>query len=212
MPTRADRHLRAVRLAQDCASLGARIRTIQHITGISPREVQRLFFPDPQATPRGRPPNSLEWYHAANLIDRAESSIFISMYRRLRTTGFGAGETLVSAYRGYQAICQCPHRISFDRAFDLASHTDGIWLARAPVFEVLTCSVCASEFLAAIGTSARAGNECPFCKLVQRYHADQRLQSSFPVRPVADPTTAHLGMMALFCQHRNPADDERPPE
>jgi flagellar transcriptional activator FlhC len=180
MATRADRHLSVIRLAQDCALLGARIRTIHHITGLNPRDVQRLFFNDPQAIPRGRPPNSLEWYHGANLIARAESSIFIAIYRRLRDNGFGAGETLVSAYRGYQAICQCPHRISFDRAFDLASHTDGIWLAKAAVFEVLTCPVCGSEFLTAIGTMANAADECPFCKLIQRYHTDPRLQMSFP--------------------------------
>lgn len=182
MSTRAERHLSAVKLAQDCAHLGARVRTIHHITGLNPREVQRLFFTDPQAIPRGRPPNSLEWYHAANLIARTESSIFVSIYRRLRLTGFGAGETLVSAYRGYQAICQCPHRISFDRAFDLASHTDGIWLAGAPVFDVLTCPTCGSEFLTAIGSLTAAGDECPFCKLIQRYDADPRLQASFPYR------------------------------
>lgn len=102
MSTRADRHLCAIRLAQDCAQLGARVRTIHHLTGLNPRDVQRLFFNDPQAIPRGRPPNSLEWYHGANLIARAESSIFMSMYRRLRNTGFGAAETLVSAYRGYK--------------------------------------------------------------------------------------------------------------
>lgn len=122
MSTRADRQLCAIRLAQDCAQLGARVRTIHHLTGLNPRDVQRLFFNDPQAIPRGRPPNSLEWYHGANLIARAESSIFMSMYRRLRNTGFGAAETLVSAYRGYQAVCQCPHRISFDRAFDGIAH------------------------------------------------------------------------------------------
>ncbi|MES2090797.1 MAG: FlhC family transcriptional regulator [Pseudomonadota bacterium] len=190
MSTRADRQLRALRLAQDCAQLGARVRTIHHLTGLNPRDVQRLFFNDPQAIPRGRPPNSLEWYHGANLIAKAESSIFMSMYRRLRSTGFGAAETLVSAYRGYQAICQCPHRISFDRAFDLASHTDGIWLASIPVFDVIACPTCGSDVLMAIGTLLHSGDNCPFCKLVQRYSCDPRLQASFPnqVSPAAPAT------------------------
>jgi hypothetical protein len=48
------------------------------------------------------------------------------------------------------------------------------------VFEVLTCPVCGSEFLTAIGTMANAADECPFCKLIQRYHTDPRLQMSFP--------------------------------
>ena len=127
MPTRADRHVGAILLAQQCAELGARCRTIHLITGLKPRELQWLFFSDPQATPRGRAPDSPEWYHSANLLHRAEASIFSSVYKRLRSTGFAAGEALVSAYRSYRSICQCPYRISFDRAFDLASHTDGIW-------------------------------------------------------------------------------------
>ena len=180
MSTRADRQLSAMRLARDCAQLGARVRTIHHLTGLNPRDVQRLFFNDPQAIPRGRPPNSLEWYHGANLIARAESSIFMSIYRRLRNTGFGAAETLVGAYRGYQAVCQCPHRISFDRAFDLASHTDGIWLASTPVFDVIACPTCGSDVLMAIGTLVHSGDNCPFWKLVQRYSCDPRLQASFP--------------------------------
>ena len=47
----------------------------------------------------------------------------------VRDSGFGAGESLVAAYRHYQTVCHGSCRISFDRAFDLASHTDGIWLA-----------------------------------------------------------------------------------
>lgn len=198
MPNRADRHLRALQLARACAELGARSRTIHLITGLPPALVQRLFFPDPQATPRGRPPNSLDWYHSANLIDRAESSIFIALYRRLRSTGFAAGEALISAYRAYRAICRAPPRISFDRAFDLASHTDGIWLAREAVFEVVTCPVCASQYLSALGTVPGTRGECPFCKLLQRYPADPRLQSSFPPGPPLDGPSLPPDFLGLY--------------
>lgn len=187
MPTRADRHLRAVKLAKDCAALGARVRTIHCITGLPPREIQRLFFNDPQAIPRGRPPASQDWYHSANLLFRADSSIFVATYRRLRKADFSAGEALVGAYRHYQVVCQAPHRISFDRAFDLASHTDGIWIAKSSSFSILICPTCRSEFLAALGT-VPASDGCPFCKLVQRYGTDPRVQSSFPARPLLDPT------------------------
>lgn len=215
MPTRADRHLRAVRLAKDCRDLGARGRTIHHVTGLQPRELRRLLFPDPQATPRGRAPDSPDWYHSANLLYRAESSIFISIYRRLRDSGFAAGETLVGAYRHYQSICQCPYRISFDRAFDLASHIDGIWLAKSPAFTIATCPVCGGEFLAAVGTVPSNNKQCPFCKLVQRYATDQRVQSSFPLHPLGDPTAIQLRMMALACpghKHHHGADGDRAQE
>ena len=212
MPDRADRHLRALRLARDCAELGARIRTIHLITGLAPAMVQRLFFPDPLATTRGRPPNSLDWYHSANLIARAESSIFIALYRRLRSTGFAAGEALVSAYRAYCAICRAPQRISFDRAFDLASHTDGIWLAREPVFEVLACPACESQYLSALGTLPGTRGECPFCKLLQRYPADPRLQASFPSGPPLDPAALRQGIMALWRVPGRDADADNRPE
>jgi len=205
MPTRADRHLRTVKLAKDCAELGARVRTIHCLTGLPSREIQRLFFNDPQAIPRGRPPDSPEWYHSANLLYRTDASIFAALYRRLRQTGFGAGEALVGAYRQYRSMCQTPLRISFDRAFDLASHTDGIWIAKSPSFSVVTCPSCTSEFLAALGTTPSA-DACPFCKLVQRYGNDPRVQTSFPTRPLPDPTLFQRGTMLLYGKYDSEAD------
>jgi len=202
MLTRADRQLHALRLAKDCMELGARARTIHHVTGLPPRELQRLFFPDPKVTPRGRAPDSPEWYHSANLLYRAESSIFASIFRRLRVSGFAAGDTLVGAYRHYQTICQCPLRISFDRAFDLASHTDGIWLAKSSTFSVVTCPACGSEFLAAAGTVASTNENCPFCRLVDRYDTDQRVQISFPRHSLGDPVGMQPRLVALLCPGR----------
>lgn len=215
MPTPADRHLRAVRLAKDCRDLGARRSTINHVTGLQPRVIQRMLFPDSKEAPRGRAPDSQEWYHGANLLCRTESSIFASIYRRLRGSGFAAGETLVGAYRHYQSLCQCPSRISFDRAFDLASHIDGMWLAKSPAFAISACPDCNSEFVAAVGTAASSSKHCPFCKLVQRYATDPRVQSSFPLQPLGDPTAIQMRMMALVCpghRHSRKSDADSLPE
>lgn len=214
MSVRAERQVRALRLAQDCSALGARGRTMHHVTGLTPRELQRLFFTDPALAPRGRAPDSPEWYHGANLLYRAEASIFVSVYRRLRNGGFAAGETLVGAYRQYQSVCQCPYRISFDRAFDLASHTDGIWVTDAATFSVVACSTCSSEFLASAGTIASTHEHCPFCKLVQRYACDQRVQSSFPEQPLHDAIAIQLRIMAMVCPHdaNDEASGDRPSE
>ena len=100
-PLRVERQLRALQLAKDCAALGARVRTIGHLTGLPPRELLRLLFPDREHVPRGRPPDSPEWYHGANLLYRAEASIVVALYRRLRDGGFAAAEALVAAYRHY---------------------------------------------------------------------------------------------------------------
>ena len=210
MHTRADRHLRAIRQAKDCCDLGARARTIHHVTGLTPRDVGRLFFNDPQNTPRGRAPDSPEWYHGANLLYRAEASIFIAIYRRLRASGFAAGETLIGAYRHYQTFCQCPYRISFDRAFDLASHTDGIWVAKAPVFSVVTCPVCHSEYLATFGSVATTNEDCPFCKLVKRHNTDQRIKISFPRVALGDPMLILRQVMEAVCHEHHAADANSP--
>jgi len=198
MPTRVDRQIRALAMARECAALGARVRTISRITGLNPRDLLRLLFPDPQAVPRGRSPDSPEWYHGANLICRAEASILVSVYRRLRAADLGSGQALLGAYRHYQGLCQPPHRISFDRAFDLAAHTDGLWLTESRSFSLVVCPACHSEFLAAFGSVELSNARCPFCKLLQRYGTDPRVQSSFPARPLVNPPPAQLGMLTLL--------------
>ena len=197
-PLRVDRQLRALQLAKDCAALGARVRTIGHLTGLPPRELLRLLCPDRENVPRGRPPDSPEWYHGANLLYRAEASIVVSLYRRLRDGGFAAAEALVAAYLHYGSICEPPQRISFDRAFDLAAHTDGLWLTSVQSFSLVACPSCHSEYLAAYGSAPRSNDECPFCKLVQRYGTDQRVQASFPVRPLPDLSEIELGAHRLL--------------
>jgi len=198
MQSRVDRQIRALALAKACAAHGARVRTISRITGLLPRDLLHLLFPDRQAVPRGRSPDSPEWYHGANLLCRAEASIVVAVHRRLRAADLGAGEALLGAYHHYCGVCQAPHRISFDRAFDLVAHTDGIWLTEAQSFSLVTCAKCRSAFLAAFGAVARSNDPCPFCKLVQRYGTDPRVQSSFPARPLAAPAPMQLGMLSLL--------------
>jgi hypothetical protein len=188
-PPRLERQLKALRLARDCADLGARVRTLVHLTGLPPPELRSLLSSSLRPPARGRAPDSPEWYHRANLLDRAEASITMSLYRRLRHTGFGATDALPAAYRHYRCICVHPHRISFDRAFDLAAHTDGIWIAREPAFDLVNCPSCHSHYLAAYGSTATTNESCPFCKLIRRFEADVRVQASFPYRrPMPNPT------------------------
>ena len=199
MPTRAERRLKALALARDCAALGARTRTIHHMTGLSVRETQRLFFPDPASTPRGRAPDSPEWYHKSNLLHQIEASLFVATYRRLRSTGFGAGEALVGAYKHYQSFCHHPCRVSFDRAFDLAAHADGIWIAREPSFAIVTCLLCGCDHIAPIGAIAQQTGECPFCRLIQRHDIDPRLKDCFPTPILDDSDALRKHLQAVGC-------------
>ena len=193
----AERHIRALGLAKECAALGARCRTIEYVTGLSHGEVGRLFFPDRASAPRGRPPASPEWYHSANLLNRTETSIFVSIYRRIRELDFGPAEALVSGCKHYLQVCSVRPRISFDRAFDLASHMDGLWIVRVPNFSLLTCPACTSQYVASPSALPPTNHDCPFCKLVKRYPRDPRLQTSFTVKAMPDVSAMEFGVIAL---------------
>lgn len=197
MSTRGDRQLQAMQQAKQLAELGARLKTIHVVTGMPPRQVHSLFFPDAQTIPRGRAPDSPEWYHSANLILRTDACLIGAKFRQLRIQGLTAGEALILAYRAYQSATEPPCRISLDRAFNLVSYIDGIWLARAPTLTILTCPGCGCEFLAAVGTIVRPGKACPFCKLLERFHVDHRIQSAYPARLAIEMTERQLGMVAL---------------
>jgi len=195
--TYAERHIRALKLAKKCAALGARSRTIEFVTGLAHSEVTRLFFSDRRAPTQGRAPDSPDWYHSANLINRAEASIFVSVYRRIRDLGFGPDEALVGGYKHYMACCPGSPRINFDRAFDLACHIDGLWTVRVPNFTLLTCPTCTSQYVASPGARPVTNHDCPFCKLIKRYPRDARLQTSFPVKPIPDFSVMEFGVIAL---------------
>lgn len=185
---RVARHIRALGVAKECAALGARSRTIEHVTGLGGADVRRLLFDDRASAPPGRAPASPEWFHGATLLDRAEASIFLSIYRRVRDLGFGPADALVAAYKHYLHVCSTRPRVSFDRAFDLASHVDGIWLAVAVSFVLVTCPTCASEYAASPGEDSMTNRDCPFCKLIKRYPRDAGLQASLPRKSVRIPT------------------------
>jgi flagellar transcriptional activator FlhC len=198
MATSIDREIHALSLARSCAAFGARVRTISHVSGLLPRTILRLLFPDPSLIPRGRCPDSREWYHGANLLYRAEASIVMSLHNRLCNSGFGGSEALLGAYRQYLGVCQPPARISFDRAFDLAAHTSGLWLKQSPSFSLLVCAECRCEFLVPIGAVCSERERCPFCGLLRRYRSDARLQSSYPTAPLKLPSETEIGMLALL--------------
>lgn len=196
--SRIERRLRVLATAQACVCLGARVRTVTCLTGLPHREVLQHFFPERLSVPRGRSPDSPEWYHSANLLDRAEASIVLALVSRLQAAGLPPVEALLGAYRHYQGLRPPPRRISFDRAFDLVAHTDGRWLVQERSFCVISCPACQAEHLTAIGTVARLGGPCPFCALLKRYRADPRLQAWFPTREMVVPSVAELGMRELL--------------
>ncbi|HVR52861.1 MAG: hypothetical protein DI587_03545 [Variovorax paradoxus] len=177
--SRVDLRMRALSLARDCAALGARVRTLQHLTGLHPRELRYLLFNAQQHPPRGRAPDTREWYHSANLLQRMQASVVVSTFVRLRSLDFAPEQALVTAYRHYQTLYGDAGRISFDRAFDLVAHTAGLWITSVPSFDLRACAHCASDYLDAVGVHQGHDGACPFCRMIERHRRDPRLTASF---------------------------------
>ena len=196
---RVSRHIWALRMAQECATLGARSRTIEFVTGLASTEVRRLLFPD--RAPPGRAPASPDWYHGTTLLSRAEASIFLSIYRRIRDLGFGPANALIGGYKHYLHVSSTDPRINFDRAFDLASHVDGVWVASGSSLKVVTCPTCSSEYAASLGGASGSARDCPFCKLIKRYPRDAALQASLP-RKVIDIPAKDIALSRLLTGSR----------
>ena len=102
-----ERHIRSLSIAKTCAELGARIRTVSYITGLEHNELVRLFFVDQHSAPRGRPPDSPDWYHReANLIEKVEATMVVAVYCRMRDLGFGPTDALVGGFKHYRGQCE----------------------------------------------------------------------------------------------------------
>lgn len=205
----ADRHIKSMSLARTCVDLGAHVKAVTCITGLPAYVLANFFFDDDHSPPRGRLPSSYEWFHnKANFVDKVEASIFAAIYSQVTQSECEPGEALVTAYRLYVERCTGKPRISFDRAFDLVSHLQGIWLRRQPDFTLQKCAECMSKNLMAIGELCNSTSECLFCKLVKRYPIDKRMQSIFPERQASDAIGRGAETAVLFLR---PTNDHLPP-
>ncbi|WP_195763751.1 FlhC family transcriptional regulator [Pseudoduganella rivuli] len=177
-----ERHIRALILAKQCVEFGARVRTISFITGMSHADLNELFYAGEFRRRRGRAPDATDWLHRrANIIVRAEASVFASVFEKIFKAGFDPAETMVGAYRIYTGLCAQSPRISFDRAFDLACHLKGWWAHKQPSFALYPCPACNSLYVAALGDQTTGRIGCIFCNLVSRYEREKRLQNVFQV-------------------------------
>ncbi len=180
-----DAHARALQLAQQCAAFDARPQTIAIFTGLPIREIGRYFPPERMRC--GRFPSSPEWFHTRNLLHRAEASIVVSLYRRIRELGFSPQEALLSSFQRYRNTVSEDGAISFDRAFNLVCHLDALWFVRERAFDLQSCRRCGSRYLAPLNDVSNV-DDCMFCHLVKRYRLDPRVQARFPARPLPDLT------------------------
>ncbi|MCC7704693.1 hypothetical protein IGS59_20840 [Janthinobacterium sp. GW460P] len=179
----AERHIQALQLAKSCVELGARMKTVAYLTGLSGSLLREYFYNDRPAT-GGRWPSSQDWYHMATLVQRAEASLIATIFYSLRTEhACAARKAMVCAYKMYRERWNGRSSISFDRAFELIASVEGIWTHRSRQLALHTCARCRCRYLIALGDTSADHSGCVFCKLVKRYATDSRIQLSFVSKP-----------------------------
>ncbi|MCG2583899.1 FlhC family transcriptional regulator [Massilia sp. TS11] len=174
------RHIEALQLAHACVELGARLRTIECVSGIGQLELRRIFFSNGATPPCGRQPASEDWlFERAKVPGNVEAAMFAVIFHELTESGVGVGPALIGAYRLYQARCRETPRVSFDRAFDIVCCLRGIWSSREVRLALTQCETCASRHLVPFAGCGTRQPDCPFCELLARYHKDRRLRTAF---------------------------------
>lgn len=168
--------------------LGARLSIVERVTGVERRELRKLFFApgDRQKSP-GNMPSSAEWFIQANNAEAVHIADFYARFDKLRAAMTPPAEALIKAYALYRRLNEHDKAnvLSFDRAFDLITHVDGLWTKVQPELQATICPRCQSLFIAAVGSAYSSASCCPICKLRRRCDAD--LQRNKPLRPPLRP-------------------------
>ena len=155
-------------------------------SGLNPREVLRLLFPDRLAVP-GVAHRFAGVSVADHLLYRAEDLDPSCPSTAVCVGGYPRREGRCWVPTGTTWACARRRRRS-PRRFRPCLRPGGAyrWVVAHGIasFSLVVCPVCRSEFLAAYGAVALSNHDCPFCKLVQRFGTDARVQSSFPARPL----------------------------
>lgn len=175
------RHIDALQLARECIELGARMSTVELISGIGQGQLKRLFFAHGEMPPCGRRPNAPDWlFERAKVEGAAEASLVAVIFEELHHAGTTYTCALVAAYRLYRARCVSTPLVSFDRAFDVICCLYGLWTSRTVELQLHRCSACGSRYLGSMNSSSVKAAKCPFCVLLRR-HTHERHQAEAPI-------------------------------
>lgn len=178
--------LRALETARECVILGARPRTIAHLTGLTPGYILRAVYCERYPAPIGRPQYSEDFFFKTTRRLQAEACFLATHYRRLTREGFMQADALIAAFRHHRAT-QPDSTFGFDQAFFLISRLDGIWAATKSGLSFVECLNCRSPYLAPHGMAQR--DSCPVCRTDWRLksRARARVRASSPPAPPVDP-------------------------
>jgi flagellar transcriptional activator FlhC len=185
-----DRRAKTLLRAKELVLLGARLSTVELVTGLGKYESLRMFFDRAENPPKaGRHCESTEWPFKVTLVYRCDAAIVVAGYRNCRDLRLDCAESLIQAYKNYaarfddgEAASKPKPRIDFERAFDLVRHVEGIWGVDHPDLCLVTCSECRKRYLSGPVAVLRRVASCPFCSLRDRYERDGRVRAYYPPR------------------------------
>lgn len=172
--------LRALETARQCVMLGARLRTIAHLTGLTPGYIERAVYCERYPAPIGRPQYSEDFFFKTTRRLQAEACFLATHYRRLTSEGFLPADALIAAFRHHRAT-QPESILGFDQAFFLISRLDGIWAATKCGLSFVECLNCRSPYLAPHGMPQR--DSCPVCRTDWRLKSGARARVRRPPPP-----------------------------
>ncbi len=189
IPAHKAHHWHAMALAKEAIELGARVSVVSAFTGLPKYELQRLFC-DTQ-TPGvsgGRHPWSPYWYLTRRVVVEVQAALFYACFRAIRQLGHPASDALVTSYKIYLRHFGHDPRLSFDRAFELITHVEGLWTVEPARLMPVVCHECKSIHITPRQDEPMGTGECPFCKVVRL--ASRRLLRSLSPHGVVEPRGA----------------------
>ncbi|CAG1018620.1 hypothetical protein BURC_03418 [Burkholderiaceae bacterium] len=181
-------HFRRLDIAREALDLGARRTVVQQLTGITEKELRRVFGACPALTANtGCRPSSIDkLFHGRQM--HLHASDFYNGFHHLFHRGASPDEAMVVAYRRYQDRHAGSVRLGFDRAFWVVMSVCQLWTNTRPTLTPLRCSTCGALHLAPVGAKAAKGMPCTYCRLDRRSTRRQR-RSHADVPPQAGRST-----------------------
>jgi len=172
IPDEKARRWRTMALAREAIELGARVSIAAAFTGLPKYEVQRLFCDtETPGVSSGRQPWSAGWYLTESVVVEIQAAYFYACFRQIRELGYPAADALVSGYKNYRRNFGHDPRLSFDRAFELITHVEGLWSTKPPCLMTVVCHACKSTRLMLRADEPVGTGECPFCKVARTRNA-----------------------------------------
>jgi hypothetical protein len=168
-------------LAKEAIELGGRLTVVSAFTGL-PRFLLNNLFGDPDApgTIPGRKPRSAHWYLNRTVVVEIQSAFFYACFRSIRTLGYPPSDALVASYKHYLRHFGHDPRLTFDRAFDLVGHVEGLWTSAPPRLTTTICRRCRAAYLVLCTDEPIGSGGCPFCRFERPLSGQTRKALSPP--------------------------------